>query len=85
MSLSHIMSFGQGKVTNKQAGACPSVGLFYSRHDPQSRGLCRRLSIRGRLAGSLRIHRYELDQHNCCDKNMLPSPNPRLYPENGKY
>jgi hypothetical protein len=36
MSLSHIMSFGQGKVTNKQAGACPPVGLLCSRPTSQS-------------------------------------------------
>jgi hypothetical protein len=37
MSLSHIMSFGQGKVTNKQAGACPSVDLLCSHCHSQFR------------------------------------------------
>jgi hypothetical protein len=28
------------------------------------------------LADSLRIYRYELDQRNCCEKNMLFPPKP---------
>ena len=72
--LARTMSFGQGKVTNKQAGACSSVNLS-SRLTPSSihqwsgREEAREVS----LASSLRTHRYELDQRNCCEKNMLSS------------
>lgn len=80
--LARVMAFGQGKVTNKQAGACFASDLFdllipvlpVHRQD----GDIERRQEEVSLASSLRTHRYELDQRNCCDKNMLSPPQPTL-------
>lgn len=70
MSLARTMSFGQGKVTTSRRVLARRGPLYFL------------LSFSGYgesgelPAGSLRIYRYELDQRNSCEKNMLLPPNP---------
>ena len=79
MLLARTMAFGQGKVTtSRRVLACQwSLYPFVVLQKDMKRA-------RDSLTSSLRTHRYELDQRNSCEKNMLPPP-PLVHCESGSY